>query len=93
MAKLVQLVIEMDGGDTWEVAADQRDLAAWEMQPFYGEGRDTVRQRYLAFSASVRADRYGESWPKFNAACLEVRVGDVAAENVDPTNPVPSAGS
>lgn len=90
----IGLAVELEDGTTWEVSADQRDLAKWELQPFYDPARLTVRQRYMGYAASVRAGRTDLSWPKFDAACVEVRGADDDSddepEEVDPTEPDPS---
>lgn len=86
---VARIAVEMEDGKTWEVCVDQRDMAQWEMQPFYDNNRSTVRQRYVAYAASVRGKQTELSWPKFNAACVETRYPDDGdeAEEVDPTRP------
>jgi len=87
MASIVaRLTVEMEDGATWDVAVDQRDIAKWEMQPFFDDDRVTVRQRYVAFAASARGKQTELSWPKFDAACVEVRpAAGPESETVDPT--------
>jgi hypothetical protein len=87
----IGLAVELEDGTTWQVSADQRDLAKWELQPFYDPARLTVRQRYMGYAASVRAGKTELSWTRFDAACIEVRgAGDDEPEEVDPTEPDPS---
>jgi hypothetical protein len=88
MAGKVPLHVELEDGTTWDVVTDQRDLAAFELQAFYAPGRDATRQRYMAYSASVRNKQTELSWPKFDAACVEVVLAG-EAEEVDPTQPAP----
>lgn len=85
MAARLRLGVEMDDGTTWEVVCDQRDYASWEIQPFHDAGRPVTRVRYLAFSASCRERKTDLSWPKFNAAAVDVGALDV--DDVDPTQP------
>jgi hypothetical protein len=91
MAVLLPLTVELEDGTAWEVTADQRDGAKWEMQPFCADDRPTVRLRFLAFAASARMGRTSLSWPKFDAVCIAVSVTDREAEPVDPTPADPSA--
>jgi hypothetical protein len=83
---LAGLTVEMADGGTWDVAVDQRDVAKWEMQPFYSDDRITVRQRFLAYAASVRGKQTELTWGKFSDACVEVRgTPGWSEETVDPT--------
>lgn len=86
----IPLHVEMEDGTAYDVVIDQRDIAKWELQPFYDDDRTTLRQRYAAFAALVRGKVIELSWPKFNDACVEVIDGRGKAEDVDPTQPDPS---
>lgn len=85
-------------GATWEVEADQRDLAAFELEPFgvpfYALGtRPFTAARWMAWHAGVRAKLTPLSWDEFCTACVEVE--DITPEDVtepDPTRTVASAG-
>lgn len=88
----LRLFVELEDGKTWEVDADQRDYAAWEMQTFYDPARNTVLRRFLAFSASSRLKLTDLSWAKFNAQAVMVDVESVD-EPADPTQPGTSAGN
>jgi hypothetical protein len=86
------LQVEMDGGDTYRVVADQRDLSTFEMEDFYTPRKHTML-RYLAWAASSRQKLTKLPWPKFQAECLEV--GDIKpeAEPLDPGLPDPRTDS
>lgn len=86
------LQVEMDGGETYAVVADQRDLSRFEQTDFYTPRKHTMI-RYLAWAASVRQARTTLPWEAFNAQCVEV--GDVKpeAEPLDPGRPDPSPES
>lgn len=81
------IAVEMEDGTSYEVVADQRDLARYEVQDFYNPSRLITAVRFLAYSASLRARKTELAWPKFNAAC--VSAGDPDGEPVDPTQPGP----
>lgn len=75
------------------VVADQRDLAAWEDEPFgtpYAESgrKGQMFTRYMGWHALNRTGRYKNTFKAFNRECMEVRgnAGDGAAqgEGVDP---------
>lgn len=83
----IPLHVEMEDGSEYDVVIDQRDVAKWELQSFYDDDRTTLRQRYVAYAASVRGKLTDLSWPKFNDACVEVIDGRGKAEDVDPTQP------
>lgn len=82
------LQVELEGGHTYAVVADQRDVARFETEDFY-----TLRKhsflRYVAWAASVRQVLTDLSWDEFNRFCVEV--GDVKpeAEPLDPGQPDP----
>lgn len=87
--------VEMEDGDTWDVVADQRDLAEYELQEFYDVTRPVVTARYLGWRASMRQGKTKLSWPQFREKCLEVGAtpkAGAAAGDVDPTQPAASAG-
>lgn len=72
----IEMTVEMDGGETWSVVADQRDIAKWEVAPFGGpftrfEDKAMTGCRFLAWSASKRQGRTQLDWEPFNDACIE----------------------
>lgn len=87
------------GGEPEEVTADQRDVAAWEAEPFGDPITDVSRQpvtfwRYLAWSASKRAGRHGMSWKAWQDDCIWADYDmpeDVAEDAEDPGPPGQSA--
>jgi hypothetical protein len=85
-----RIAVEMEDGSTWEAVADQRDLARYEVQPFYDPDRIHTMLRFLAWSASYRAKQTPLSWDLFNASCVEA--GDPVEVSVDPTQPGQLAG-
>lgn len=95
---LMEIDVEMEGGDTYQVVADQRDMAKWEVQPFgcsfnEFESRGMTAIRFLAWSALSRQQKITMKWDEFNAQCIEAMAsGD--DEDTDADNPgqtVPSA--
>ncbi len=77
-----ELAVEMDDGRTFDVVADQRDIARWEVQPF---GWPIVKMedhasmgffRFLAWSAATRQGHTTEPWADFDAHCVEAMPPD-----------------
>lgn len=75
---LFEMNVEMDGGETYTVVADQRDVARWEIQPFgwpISRLEDQMSMqffRFLAWAASVRQQRTTDGWEAWSAKCVEV---------------------
>jgi hypothetical protein len=97
-----ELVVEMDDGETFQVVADQRDVARFEVQPFGFPFGTQIEQnlgmstmRYLAWSAAQRQQLTKLDWPAFNDACVEVLPPDdeesAPADADHPGQPAPSA--
>ena len=91
------LIVTHEDGTTTAVTADQRDLAAWEMQSFgcsAVEGLQTKAMamfRFLAWSAMRRRKLTDLSWQDWTDATPEVESGE--AEVPDPGSPAaPVAG-
>ena len=78
------LQVEMDGGGTYVVSADQRDVATFEQQDFYTTRRHTM-VRFLAYAAAVRQGKCALTWEQFSVQC--VMVGDVKPEDEQPLDP------
>lgn len=80
-----EIRVEMEDGNTWNVKGDQRDLAKYEVQPFYNPELRMTMTRFIAWSASVRNGLTKLKWPEFDAQCVEA--GDVDDEDteLDPT--------
>lgn len=78
MATMIfELDVEMEDGNFYQVTADQRDIAKWEVQPFGGpftefESRALTGMRFLAWSAMTRQQLTSLTWAEFDAECLEV---------------------
>jgi hypothetical protein len=73
--------VVMEGGATWDVVADQRDYAAWEIQPFgcpiaESFGRVFTYSRFLAWNAGRRGKLHSLTWEQFADGC-------VSAESLD----------
>lgn len=92
--------VHMEDGTKIEVTVDQRDIAAFELQPF-GRSFDAVKpviftfMRFTAWHALHRRYKtYKGSWEDFQLECVEVtdvqQSGEVAA---DPTPADTSAGT
>lgn len=80
----------MEDGTTWDVVADQRDAADWEMQEFgtpflQGWRKGVLLTRWLAWRAGKRRKLHTLSWEKFSEACLSV--DDVPSEDTDAGDP------
>lgn len=86
------LEVEMEGGETYAVVADQRDVSKFEMEDFYTPRKHTMA-RYLAWAASRRQGLTKLRWDDFNGQCVEV--GDVKPEDepLDPGLPDPRTES
>ena len=82
------LQVEMDGGGTYVVEADQRDLSRFEMTDFYTPRKHTM-MRFLAWAASVRQKLTPLGWEQWSGQCIEV--GDVKPDDepLDPGLPGP----
>jgi hypothetical protein len=94
----IPLAVELDSGETFEVVADQRDLAALEAQENIASTSHT-RARFLAWSAANRTKRYTGSWEKFNTVdAVEVGAADddeaedEGGDGLDPGRSRQSAG-
>lgn len=89
------LTVEMEDGTDYKVTADQRDVAAWELQPSGTSGLDLHSRaysafRFLAWHALNRQEALpkGSTWAKFNRECVEVGFDKTDTEGpVDPTQP------
>lgn len=95
MRTQIKLDVELDSGETYQVVADQRDLAALEAQDDIADTMFT-RARYLAWSAAKRTKRYAGTWESWNTLdCAEVVSADDEAEEgegLDPGRKGQSAG-
>jgi hypothetical protein len=96
MAKMTyDLHVELDDGTEYDVRADQRDVAKWEMQPFgssfFQVGfKPHAFMRYVAWSGARRAEQTTLSWDQFDAQCVEVSdrtKPEAVADAEDPTSP------
>lgn len=89
----------MEGGSSFEVTADQRDIAKWELEPFgcavaTADSRTYTFTRYLAFSAGRRTGAHTLTWAEFGDQCINVDVVGGEQDNAaDPGSPAASAGS
>jgi hypothetical protein len=69
----------LEDGTTFEVHPDQRDVAAFEVQPFGGGfsemlvARPFTFARFTTWSAAKRAKQTRLTWDQFNAQCVEVQ--------------------
>jgi hypothetical protein len=78
--------VEMDGGETYVVTADQRDVSKFEMTDFFTTRKHTMF-RYLAWAASFRQGKTKLSWEKFSTECVEVNDSKPEGEALDPGQP------
>lgn len=100
-AVVVEIVAEMESGETHAVVADQRDVARWEIQDFgcpFSElsERPHLGMRWLAWSALTRRGVISMSWETFDAQCVEAGApgddqgdgqGEVSAALADAVDP------
>lgn len=87
----------LEGGDTFEVTADQRDIAAFELEPFgvafdQAASRPYTFARYLTWHAAKRRALTKLTWAEFSDQCVEIDFVDEEAD-ADPGHPAASAGS
>lgn len=71
----MELVAELESGQTIQVVADSRDFAKWEVQDFGGPiehmaDRALTMMRFLAWSAARRQQLTVLSWSKWDEACI-----------------------
>jgi hypothetical protein len=105
MSKLLfEFAVEMDDGETFQVVADQRDVARFEVQPFgFPFGTEVEKNlgmgtmRFLAWSAAYRQQLTKLEWSAFDAQCVEAmppdedEVAEQPADASHPGQPAPSA--
>lgn len=100
---LIELHAQLEDGRTFDVVADQRDVARWEIQDFgvpfsiTFETRPMLAMRWLGWCALSRRDQLdGMTWEEFDAVCVEVAdpVADAAAGDGDQVDvdQLPEAG-
>jgi hypothetical protein len=77
--------VEMDGGDVYNVTADQRDLAKYEASDVYDARFRHTLARYVAWAASARQGLTKLSWAKFDKECVEAVDRDEEGAELDPT--------
>jgi hypothetical protein len=99
MANVVtfKLEVDMEDGGHYEVTADQRDCAKWEVQPFgtsmanYKDRLFTF-MRFVAYSALSRQKQLKMTWSQFDEKCVNADItGDVEGDDADPTKSAASA--
>jgi hypothetical protein len=99
MSTVFHLEVEMEDGKTWDVHADQRDFALWELHPqgvpfhqMFDKPYATLQ--HLAYTAGKRGRLHGfTTFDTFAAAAVEVRRLDDPEETEDPGQPAASAGT
>jgi hypothetical protein len=94
------LSAELEGEEPYEITADQRDIAAWELEPFgcavaLSGHKIYSFTRYLAWHASKRINKTKLSWQKWSDVCVNVTSLDLEEgdESGDPGQPAPSAAT
>ena len=92
------LIVQLEGEpDPYTIVADQRDIAAWELEPFGCAVALSAHKiysftRYLAWHASKRINKTKLAWSKWSDVCVDVTSADVEDdESGDPGRPAPSA--
>lgn len=77
-----ELNVEMEDGNTYQVVADQRDIAKWEVQPFGWPVSKMEEQmsmgffRFLAWSVMTRQQLTPLKWDEFDSKCVEAMPPD-----------------
>lgn len=76
-----ELTVELEDGSTYDVVADQRDMARWEVQDFGGpvadwKAKTFTFQRFIAWSSATRQQLTKLTWPEFDAQCVCVEATD-----------------
>lgn len=72
-----ELHVELESGESYDLVADQRDIARWEVQDFGWpiqriEDQATMRFfRYLAWSAATRQQLTSLPWEQYDAQLVE----------------------
>ncbi len=87
--------VVMDDGTEHDVVIEQRDIAAWEREPFGCSFRHATDKaevnfyRYVAWHALRRTGEIDKrtGWSSFDDICKEVVDKEVAPEIADPTEP------
>lgn len=89
-----------DGSEPFEIVGDQRDIAAFEVEPygcpFYRiQDKPFTFARYLAWRASKRAGKHSFTWEEFSDRCISVESTDEdeTEESENPGTPAASAGT
>lgn len=99
----LELHVEMEDGSTFDVVADQRDIARWEVQDFGCPFADAVERqllmafRYFAWSAASRRGLLPEvdgkpmTWEQFDVLCVEASdpIDDDEDAVIEVTDPDP----
>jgi hypothetical protein len=91
----------MEDGTEHTVTVDQRDIAAWERQPFgcsFAIARETALVNFMRFTSWSALRRQGMiektmGWATFDDACVECvdeETPEEAAKLPDPTEPATS---
>lgn len=88
----------MADGSTIDVVADQRDIAAFEVDPdgcsfFEAPARPFTYARFLAWHAARRGKLTTLSLDEWKDQCVHVDTVDTEGEDPDPGQPVASAGT
>lgn len=99
----LEVIYENDKRET--VVVDQRDGAAWEMDPAMGRfgawlqcisggptSRPYLAYRWAAWHALVRQKRTQQGWPKWSSEVVHVEPTD-PPESADPGDPTAADGS
>jgi hypothetical protein len=95
------MTVVLEGEEPRSVTVDQRDIAAWERQPFgcsFSVARDRALVNFLRFLAWNAMRRQGlidktMGWATFDDKCIEatdLQTPEEAGELPDPTKPDPS---
>lgn len=102
MSTVWNLEAELDDGAIVKVVADQRDLAAFECEPFgvafyQYQARPMTFLRYLAWHAGKRQKVHTiatyDAWGDQCVRVSDLDEGGAEAPEVDPMTPVASAGT
>jgi hypothetical protein len=91
------LIVKLEDAEPYEITADQRDIAAWELEPFgcavaMSATRIYSFTRYLAWHASRRINKTKLEFRKWSDLCVNVDSADAEDDDSgDPGQTAPSA--
>lgn len=94
------VTVQPDEGEKFTVTTDQRDVAAWELEPFGGMVAEYPRKlftfcRYIAWHQQKRTGKTRDNFQKWSDKIKWCDIEELEPEDGagDPGRPAPPAGS